>query len=78
MSLTSYQTAPPCNVKEGETLGAEHSLSTAIFREPVGTLRAFAHSVPSNSRLPVMAHLSVLDRSVTGQNQTISINLIHN
>ena len=31
MSLTSYQTAPPCNVMEGETLGAEDSLSTAIF-----------------------------------------------
>ena len=36
MSLTSYQTAPPCNVMEGETLVADHSLSTAIFREPVG------------------------------------------
>jgi hypothetical protein len=52
-------------VMEGETLLAAHSLSTVIFWEPVGTLRAFAHSVPSSSRLPATAHPSVLDRSVT-------------
>jgi hypothetical protein len=48
MSLTSYQTAPPCNVMEGETLVADHSLSTAIFREP-GEPVGLAHETLSSS-----------------------------
>ncbi len=30
MSLTSYQAAPPCNIREGETVWSEGALSTTI------------------------------------------------
>ena len=55
MSLTSYQAAPPCNKREGETMLCQWGVSTAFLKFIVLAARQPRHRTPRGPAPPSLS-----------------------